>query len=64
MVVDFPAPLAPIIATVSPDRTSSAISLSTGAAPYPAVSFSVAKTASRGPLQGFERDRAVTAPPR
>ena len=29
-----------------------------------AVSFSVAKTASRGPLQGFERDRAVTAPPR
>ena len=55
IAVDLPAPLAPSSATISPGRTSNETSSSTGAAPYPALSFTQDRIASRGPLHGAAR---------
>src|SRR5580704_17359872 len=44
--VDFPAPLAPRIATISPGATARSISRSTSVAPYPAASPLMARSGS------------------
>src|ERR1700730_1387609 len=47
--VDFPAPLAPMIETISPARTSAETPRSTSISPYPACTSSSSSRISPGP---------------
>src|ERR1700687_883591 len=61
--VDFPAPLAPMIDTISPARTSAETPRSTSISPYPACTSASPSRTAPGPSAAKVRLPALRLPP-